>query len=423
MKIKIGFSKTDITPPLGIELGGYAAIRRSISVHDPLYCKAIVLEQEGVLYVLLVMDLLCVDESLYTCIAQKLKEKGIEQRRLIVSAIHSHSAPRGVIPGEGSLAEINRAGNPKDEAYLPYIRSVVDKAACAVDDAAASLEPFLVRTAIGEAPLVGSERHTGEKPKGSLMVVECRTESGKTLMLYNFPCHPTVMSAANLEVSADFVAGIEGLLGVDMSVFVNGAAGDISTRFTRKESSFAECARMADISAEQIRRVLGNCEYVEPMALRGIQKTIVLRAREVENEEQAKLRVERLTANWKAAEQEGADPHRIRTLKSFAEGAGTNLQFARSMKDIREFRLPVTVFTFCGLQFVSVPGELFSSLLPDKPIVFICYANGYYRYLADEAAYEAEFYEALGAIVDRGEGERLIAEALALLSQLEWKQE
>ncbi|MBR4290078.1 MAG: neutral/alkaline non-lysosomal ceramidase N-terminal domain-containing protein [Oscillospiraceae bacterium] len=415
--MRIGFSKSDITPPLGTELGGYAGYRPSSGVHDPLYCKAVVLEQSSVRYALIVMDLLCVDEALYLRIADAVAALGIAKERLIVSAIHTHASPRGVIPGEGALARVNSSSAPKNPAFMDYIQTVIEAAADACSRAVESLECFEVCATRGALPQVGSERHTGAAPAGALTVVQCRTESGKLLTLYNFPCHPTVMSAANLQVSADFAAGIEELLGSDMAVFVNGAAGDISTRFTRRESSFAECARMSRIVAEQIRNVICEVPFTRPEPLYGIHTTVTLRARQVETPENAQKRLEKLTAQWKAAEAEGADPATVRTLKSYAEGAGLNLQFSKTMGDLRQLHLPVTVFRFCGLDFATVPGELFSALQPEH-ISIIGYANGYYRYIGGEAAYEANYYEALAAIIARGEGERLVHEIEKLRQQL-----
>ena len=415
--MRIGFAKTDITPPLGTELGGYAGYRPCQGIHDPLYCKAVILEQDDGRYGLMVLDLLCVDEALYLRIAQALEPLGIARQRLIVSAIHSHAAPRGVIPGEGPLARVNSASEPKDPAFHDYIQNVINGAKAACEQAAADLEPFLVRAAQGELPPVGSERHTGDALKGKLTVVQCRTESGKLLTVYNFPCHPTVMSAANLLVSADFAGTIEELLGGDMAVFVNGAAGDVSTRFTRRESSFAECARMGGIAAEGIKAVIEAVPYQNPEPVQFIHSTVTLRARQVETPEQAQEQYDALSARWKAAQESGADPAAVRLLKSYVEGAGVNLQFARTMGDIRELHLPVTVFHFCGIDFSTVPGELFSALQPEG-LAVIGYANGYYRYFGGEAAYEAGHYEALAALIARGEGERLVSEILKLQQQL-----
>ena len=164
---------------------------------------------------------------------------------------------------------------------------------------------------------------------------------------------------------------------------------------------------MGRIAAEQIQNVISDVPFEDPEPIRGIHTTITLNARQVESPEEAEKRLEELTAQWKAAEAGGADAATVRTLKSYAEGAGLNLQFARTMGDLRQLHLPVTVFRFCEMDFATVPGELFSALQPEN-LSIIGYANGYYRYIGGEDAYEANYYEALAAIIARGEGEQLV---------------
>ena len=107
--MRIGFSKVNITPPPGTELGGYAGYRPCGGVHDPLHCRAVVLEQAGKRYALVSLELMCVDEALYLRIAQAVRDLGISGERLLVCAIHTHAAPQGSIPGEGPLDAVNNA--------------------------------------------------------------------------------------------------------------------------------------------------------------------------------------------------------------------------------------------------------------------------------------------------------------------------
>lgn len=415
--MRIGFWKVDITPPLGTELGGYAGYRPCSGVHDRLHCAAVVLEQDGVRYALIQLELMCVDEALCARIAQAVQELGISGERLLVCAVHSHAAPQGSVPGEGPLDQVNNSCIVNREAFTDYMLSVVAAAAHACNEAVGNLEAFQVRIAKGIRPQVGSERHTGEQPGGDLTVIQFRTESGKSLILYNFPCHPTVLSADNLLVSADCAGSGEEKLGVDMAVFLNGAAGDISTRFTRKEASFAECERMRDVTAEAVRELLYGLPYKAPEPLRGIHKRITLQAKQVLPEETAQKQLEETKLRWQQAISEGADGGTVRILKSYVEGAGVNLEFARTLCGIRQLHLPVTAFRFCGVDFVTIPGELFSTLQP-RDVSVIGYANGYYRYVCDEHAYEAGYYEALAAIIARGEGEKLMGEITQLLRRL-----
>lgn len=413
--MKIGFAKREIAPPVGTELGGYAGYRPCAGVHDPLWCKAVVLEQKSGRYALLVMDLLCVDESLSGRIAQAVEPLGI--RHVVTAAIHSHAAPCGVVLGEGPLAEVNRVADTDPEGFGIYIETVIEEATAACREAVSNLEPFEVRTARGPSPVIGSERHTGNAADVQMTVVQCRTESGQLLTLYQIPCHPTVLGPVNLLASADFVGGIEGRLDTDMAVFINGAAGDISTRFTRREPTFAECNRMAQIAADAVQELIEGIPYKLPTPLKGLHTTITLDARPVDSHELAQQALEEATARWRSAVDAGEDPGAVRILKSYVEGAGVSLEFARTMKGIRQLQLPVTVFSFAGLQFATVPGEMFSSLWNIDAIP-MCYANGYYRYIADKNAYDAGYYETMAAILARGQGEEFLKQTAKLLEQL-----
>lgn len=413
--MKLGFAKRPIDPPIGTELGGYAGYRPCAGSHDPLWCKAVTLEQKGKRYALLALDLLCVDEALSDRIAEAVKSLGIHG--VIAAAIHSHATPCGVVTGEGPLAEVNRFGDADPALFGAYIQTVIQAAVDACREAVSNLEAFEVRTARGTAPVIGSERHAGTAAEAEMTVIQCRTESGRLLTVYQIPCHPTVLGPGNLLASADFVGGIEARLDTDMAVFLNGAAGDISTRFTRREPTFAECDRMAEIAARAVTERIRNAEYTRPGELKGMQTKVVLRARPVDSPEKAKDALDEAIARWQAAVEAGADPATARILKSYVEGAGVSLEFARTLRDIRQLHLPVTVFTFAGLSFVTVPGEMFSSLwTPDA--VPVCYANGYYRYIADENAYDAGYYEAMAAILARGEGEKFVDQVKKLLEQL-----
>lgn len=416
--MKIGFSQRHISPPMGLELGGYALYRPCAGIHDPLCCKVLVLEQAGCRYALLSLDLVSVDEALYHRIADGAAPLGFSREHILACAIHTHSAPWGNYPGEGPLEAVNREWMPQSAAFRAYMDQVVAASVEALQCAVSRLERFQVRTARTKAPPVGSNRHDGSEPGGPLTALEFRTDSGRSLVVYSFGCHPTVLNGQNLMASADFTAGVQELLKADQAMFLNGAAGDISTRFTRRESSFAECGRMAEITADCVRCALAQAEFREPEGLSWLHSTVVLNPRPVVAEAEARKLLEQATQAAEAAEAAGAPAGECRILRSYVEGAQVNLQMARTMAGIPVLNLPVTVLRLCGLVFAAVPGELFSSLLPDSPFTVIGYANGYYRYLPSRDAYDNGCYEALAALIDRGEGERLMEMITQLLAQL-----
>lgn len=415
MDIRIGFAKQIITPPPGIELGGYAGYRPCAEAHDPLWCKAVVLQQENRRWALLAFDLLSIDESLSNRIGEAVAHLGIGA--VICTAIHSHAAPCGIVLDEGPLAEVNRVSQSDPESFRDYTQTIIAFAAEACRDACARLEPFRVRCARGPAPVIGSERHTAEPTDAPMTVVQILTESGRSLILYQIPCHPTVLGPENLQPSADFVAGIEGRLDCDMAVFLNGAAGDISTRFTRKAQTFPECDRLGGIAAEAVLDLIRDVPYGPAEAVTGLQATVSLKPRPLISTEEARTRLAEATARWEAGKRAGMAPGELRILKTYVEGAGVALEYSQTMTGIETLSLPVTVFTFAGLRFATVPGEIFSSLWRLEAVP-ICYANGYYRYIADTNAYDQGYYEATAAILARGQGEEFIHQTAQLLAQL-----
>ncbi len=58
-------------------------------------------------------------------------------------------------------------------------------------------------------------------------------------------------------------------------------------------------------------------------------------------------------------------------------------------------------------------------MLPEDGSSVIGYANGYNLYIADDLAYEKEYYEALASLFARGQGERLMEYINMLLKQLD----
>ena len=98
-------------------------------------------------------------------------------------------------------------------------------------------------------------------------------------------CHPTVLNGENLMLSADFPGALESCFAdAEMVAFVNGSCGDMSTRFTRRESSFAEMERMAQLAADQLKTLLNQPEPLSPganLTLEVHQKTFMVKAKAV----------------------------------------------------------------------------------------------------------------------------------------------
>ncbi|MCX6969954.1 MAG: neutral/alkaline non-lysosomal ceramidase N-terminal domain-containing protein [Verrucomicrobia bacterium] len=93
--LKAGFGRTDITPELGVRLGGYGVeVHPGEGIHDRLQATAMVLEQGGPLFAVINLDWICIEEETFDRIRSGVNQRtGIPAMNVTVSASHTHSGP------------------------------------------------------------------------------------------------------------------------------------------------------------------------------------------------------------------------------------------------------------------------------------------------------------------------------------------
>src|SRR5438067_4719425 len=91
-QLRVGRGAVRITPPAGIPMAGYYSVRLAEGVHDDLYSKAIVLEQDGASVALVACDLVAIEDSVAKTARQKIERvTGISAGNVMISATHSHT--------------------------------------------------------------------------------------------------------------------------------------------------------------------------------------------------------------------------------------------------------------------------------------------------------------------------------------------
>lgn len=88
---RVGFAKRDITPAPGTPLAGRPTLRdrRAQSIRDPLYARALHVENDHCRLTIIVADLCLVTSKMHAAIATRAN---ISPDRLLVCATHTHSA-------------------------------------------------------------------------------------------------------------------------------------------------------------------------------------------------------------------------------------------------------------------------------------------------------------------------------------------
>jgi len=103
-----GFSRTEITPPLGTPLAGYFHERLGTRVRDPLFTRAMALTNaEGESLIIVGLDLICVDHHFADEAKERIREAvGVPPERVLICATHTHTGPE--VREFGAKVSINR---------------------------------------------------------------------------------------------------------------------------------------------------------------------------------------------------------------------------------------------------------------------------------------------------------------------------
>lgn len=430
--MKLGIDIAVITPSGATTMGGYGArTGMSAGVHDPLTVRTLVLEESGHKRALLVADLIGFPRSQVRRVQLRAAAlSGLAPEDILVAATHTHSGPLNFdAPGFGGKA---------DRAYIAWLEDTLARSVARAAEA-----PVPVRVGWGRMPVygVGSIRRaadeTGVREAGNVTTIGFAAMDGRLMaVLLHYACHPTVLGPENLLFSADLLgsarAHLERSLGGVPVLTVNGACGDVSTRFTRREQSFAEMERMGDVVARAARGALSGIVYREvvPGDFSSAAVDVPLPQRPLPAPEQAERELKRARDHWEAVEEEArlgkADHGAVRLAKTALEGATVQALLAQSGgRHPLETEAQVTAWRFDSCGLVTVPGELFFSLgeaIAAQSGVDCClvlgYTGGFVGYIPDEAAYATGGYEVLSTHLDRQAGPALVTACAALLRAL-----
>ena len=267
--LHFGAASADITPPVGIAMGGYWG-RQSGATHirDRLMAKALVCDQGAARVALVAVDLVGLDADVVREIRENIERAtGIEGAAVMVCASHTHAGPL-TFPFRG-MGRI-------DGGYLERVADALVEVvvAAAADSRPGSLYYARPKVQIGinrrEPHLQGTR--IGQNPAGPVVpyahVLRFVAADGTGATLFNHACHPVVLGHDNLQISSDFAGAavryIEEQTG-DKALFINGACGDVNPRITG--GSFADVEALGQ---ELGRVVLEGRDAATPLEVSAI---------------------------------------------------------------------------------------------------------------------------------------------------------
>ena len=270
--ILAGLAETDITPPLGSPMWGYASRTEGADeVLDSLLAKVLVLQSKQTTVALVSWD---VCEFQLPWLRDRMADIGIDE--LLLQCSHTHAGP-----------DLSRDDFPSAEK--PWRRTVEERILDAIKKAKQDMFPAYL--AAGEGAIQLGYNRLRRDPDGlattlfenpdrvphgpvdpTVGVIRVTDADGATrAVLVSYACHPVVLGPRNLKISADYVGAMyrkveEELGGAAKCLFVQGGCGDINPLFMGRtgdaEKDYPHVLRMGELLAGEVLGVLERMKSI-----------------------------------------------------------------------------------------------------------------------------------------------------------------
>ncbi len=430
--LKASALAVDITPPVGFPLGGYI-LRQGVStgVLDPIKVRIGCIADDESKVIIAGFDWIYImggwGKTLRDDIGVALK---INSRNVILTATHTHSGP-------GIFGSSHATNNVDDFSEEEYLAGVSKRILEAVVELNSSLQYVKLKKGKEKVTPFGSLGANRNNPNGAvdenivnLQFVDDNDEM--VLQLINYSCHPTSLGPENLLFSGDFVGYGLNLLDSKYggtSIFLNGSAGDVSTRFTRQERSVAETARFGNIFTEAIHWAMMTSVPHSGDTLNVISNMVPVAYVQIPGDAESEKIIVKIEDKLKKAEENSKNAlsiGEIRRLESIKEGALARLFISKlggleSIFGKRKMEAEVQLLKIGEMGILFLPGEVMTKTAiklkasAEIPLMVAGYANDYFGYLVEGAEGGSEEYESLVAFLTTDSITKIVNRAINMI--------
>lgn len=401
-----GAGKVDITPPVGVELDGNLRAKPSQGVHDRLWSKAVVLENEDETFALVSNDLLVVPKKIVKR-SRVIAEEGcgIDGKNILICATHTHSGPATcellAKPDQSYVETLPRKiaesiGRAKDRLREAKIGVGIE-----VEDTIPYNRRILMRSGRVRMNWENLPLSQVDKPAGPIddEVIVCKIEDQKGALLasiVNYACHPAILGGNNFLISADYpgvlTSIIEEKLG-GVCLFTSGALGNVNHINYLDDSDkrdFFEVSRVGSLLSRKVLGVLEDISTEDVHSVNAKSEKISLKLRDIPPD---LIKWAEMFLNQSREVSEAA-PDGI-TPPIYAK-----FILEQTEKNLKRIDTELQVIAIEDSALVGIPGELFVELglqikenSPFDHTFLIGLANDYIGYLPTKASFQEGGYE------------------------------
>jgi neutral ceramidase len=387
-KFKIGIAVIDMEIPIGVPMGGYMGrVKPSTGVHDPLYARAIVIEnQKHEKIALCVADVVGLEKHHILKLKKTLSQDlGTKEENILISATHTHAGPL-------NIHLFNKPWDKSDLIYEKIKEALLSANNCMFEGS--------IEYSIGEISGVSFNRRDFDINSvivnNEVVALKILDIKGSLIaIIYNFSNHCVVMNDTNLIISQDWPYYTaqkikESYKSNPKVLFFQGTCGNlnpINVPMTNPLHTWNDVKKIGDKTATQLLKILKSSKPITQEELSGSVENVLL---DLEDDDKAEI-----FTFADVIEKEG---------KKFISSYCQTLRIG----ELAIYGLPGEAFSEIGLNLKKYAKQ-------NKPnyecSMVIGYANDYIGYFGPDSAYRAGGYEMM--VMSSSENEGLLIETAA----------
>lgn len=386
--MKAGFFKRDVTPNISCRMGGYERKQKSIGVLDPIQVNYMCIEVDKQIVLFAMIDCICLEKYFVEDIQKEVSKLiGIAEHQVIVSCIHTHSAPCYFkltfesVPAENELTQALKEQIKKDLVYTYQNMQTcnLQYETCMIDG------------------IYGNRNIKDGWSDKSFHVLKFFHKENLIGTFVNISTHPTLLNGDNLLLSADLLGHVRNQLEEQLHapVFIsNGTCGDVSTRFYRNGDDDLDKTSNAIIQQYNQKKTIEKIDLD---------------------------RCSLIDITYDSISDFKNDPVHLSIRKRIEKDDTNPMKNLFLHKcDIKEsmgkftLKLCSLIIDYGKIMLITLPGDILSTFgkkikeaFPGKIVIFICYSGNYCNYFVPEEEY-GKYFETFNSRLQIGEADKFI---------------